>query len=376
MDKSFLIEIENEFKKIDKKWLSLHYLISVSVVILALVLECFIGRIMYITGEINTTIPIYIMKFLVIPSLLNAVCILINYKVIHSSRISQDSKIFTVSLLFVANCFIIFTVHSAFTALFFIFAVPILLTAIYGNYKLSTVTAIFSITALVVSELLIPWDIDKVSVMENGIRLGNFLISVFILMFFFVVSLVIIYFERQKNAAGLQKEMERYKLQQRLKIDDLTGINNRIAFRNAINDMEEDTSENTYIFVMIDIDNFKHLNDSLGHVAGDNCLIEFGKILKENSGDAIPFRYGGDEFSILFNNSTINRVIKICERIQRDFKSIHMNMKTDLSLTASFGVASYSNEMAPSTLIINTDKALYQSKSVKNTITVYNDSMV
>jgi diguanylate cyclase len=138
--------------------------------------------------------------------------------------------------------------------------------------------------------------------------------------------------------------------------------------------MEEDKSDSTYVFVMVDIDNFKLLNDSLGHVIGDQCLIEFGKILKESCGNAIPFRYGGDEFCILFRNNTVSEAVEICKRIQNNLKTININGKTDLPLTASFGVASYTGDIAPSKLIINTDKALYESKILKDTITVFKDS--
>jgi diguanylate cyclase len=227
---------------------------------------------------------------------------------------------------------------------------------------------------LIISELFIKWDVDKESIFGDGIRLGDFFISIFVLLTFFVICIVVIHFEKEKNVAGMQKEIERYKLQQRLQIDELTGIYNRIGFRNAIQDMEEDTSDNTYVFAMVDIDNFKLLNDSLGHVTGDHCLIEFGKILKNNCGRAIPFRYGGDEFCILFQNHTINEAVEICKRIQNDLKAININGKTDLPLTASFGVASYASDMAPSKLIINTDKALYESKIVKDTITVFKES--
>lgn len=372
MDKYIQKEIENEFEKIERKWLNIHFYISVTVVVLSCVLECFIGQLLFATGEIHITIPIYIIKFLLLPTLVNGICILIGYLVIQNNHKTQNFKKITISLLFVANCFIIFTVHGTFTALFVIFMFPILLTAIYGNYKLSVITAFASISALLISELLISWDGDKVNVLEDGIRLGNFLISVFVLFFSFVVSIVIIYFERKKNAAGLQKDMERFKLRQTVLMDELTGINNRIAFRNAIDEMERNSSESTYIFVMIDIDNFKQLNDNLGHVAGDNCLMEFADILKKNSSPtAIPFRYGGDEFSILFKNSALNEVIQICEQIQEDFRK--NNTKIELPITASIGIAKYQYKTVPSKLITNADKALYQSKITKGRITVFEE---
>jgi diguanylate cyclase len=376
MDKSLKTEIEIEYKKIDRKWLYLHFYASVGLVVFAFILECFIGRLLYVTGEISISIPKYLMKFLILPSLFNIFLIAINYFVIQSGKIDQDIKINTVSSIYVIHCFVIFTVHGTFSALFFMFSAPILLTAIYGKYKLSSFIAFISIVSLIVSELFIPWDLDKINVMESGIRLGNFIISIVVLIFFYIVSMVIIYFEREKHLAGLQKELERYRLRKRLLKDDLTGVGNRIAFRDIIDEMEADTSGSHYVFVMIDIDNFKFLNDNLGHVAGDECLIDFAGILKENCRKGTPFRYGGDEFSLLFKNSSINQVVQCCERIQKEFKSIPVNNRADFQCTLSFGIASYTGNMTPSQLIINSDSALYQSKINKNTITVYDYTLV
>lgn len=366
----FTKEIEEEYRKIDKKWLDLQFKTLIAIVILAFFVECMIGMLMYVTNEISSTIFVFILKFLIIPSTFNFICILINYKVITSKKLSLGVKIYITSLVYVIVCFALFTVHSAFTALYFIFAVPILLTTIYGNYRLTLITSLLSLIGMVISELFIKWDVDKESIMGDGIRLGNFYISLFVLLAFAGICIIVIRFEQAKNKASMQKELERYKLQKRLQIDELTGIYNRIGFKNAIGDMEEDQSDIPYIFVMIDIDNFKLLNDSLGHVTGDQCLIKFGKILKNNCKEAIPFRYGGDEFGIIFKNRTMDDVIRICEQIQNDFSSIKLN-KNNLLLTISIGIAKYSRNLTPSTLIIHTDKALYESKKMKNTITIY-----
>jgi diguanylate cyclase (GGDEF)-like protein len=376
MDRSFLREVEEEYRNIDNKWLNLHYQTTIAVVVFAFILECLIGILLYYTDEINTTIPLYLVKFLIIPSTLNVGCLFVEYKVMHSKRISQNTKTFTVSLSLVFIFFIVYMVHSAFISLYFIFTLSILLTAIYGIYRLTTLTAILSLISIISSELLIQWDEDKVSVLEDGISLSNFLISLFILISFYLVSLVIIYFERAKTTASLQKEIERFELRQIVQIDELTGINNRIAFRNAMEVMENDSCDNNYIFVMIDLDNFKLLNDNMGHVAGDNCLIAFSSILKKNCGDAIPFRYGGDEFSILFKNTSMNQVIICCEEIQKDFNLNDQIVKSKLPLSASFGVANYECGTAPSKLITNSDYALYQSKTVKNKITIFNKSSI
>lgn len=366
-----IIEIQNEYKKIDYKWLQLHFKLSVGLVLFSLFVEIVIGVLMCNSDELNTTIPIFLMKFLIIPFALNILCILIDYKVIGTKRISQEIKVYIVSMLMVVISFVLFTVHVAFSALCFIFAVPILLTIIYANYRLTIITAISSMTSLIISELFIKWDKDKVSIFEDVNIMGDFIISLFILLAFSAVCMVVIQFEKEKNAASIQKEMERHQLQIKLQIDELTGIYNRIAFRNALKDMEEDVSDNLYIFVMIDIDNFKNLNDTHGHMVGDQCLIEFGKILTANCVDAIPFRYGGDEFCILFKNHSINQVLGTCQKIKNDFANCNVCDTTKVSLTSSFGIAMYVKNMLTTKLIANTDKALYEAKTVKNAICIY-----
>lgn len=375
MEKSVINEIQNEYKRIDSRWLMLHYKTTFGLVIFSLLVECIMTLIMCNTEERHTTILIFFLKFLIFPFVLNSICIIIDYIIMHSIHVSQKIKLYSVSLLFVAICFILFTVHIVFSALYFIFAVPILLTTIYANYKLTTVTSAACIAAVIISELFIKWDIDKVSIMENSIRFGDFIVSIFILVAFSAVCMVVIFFEREKNAASIQKELERYQLQKRLQTDELTGICNRIAFRDAIKDMEEDSADNSYIFVMIDLDNFKKLNDSLGHVMGDHCLVEFGRILTENCKDATPFRYGGDEFCVLFRNHTMEEVVETCGQIQSDLKKVNVGDQADISVTASFGISSYSKDLPASMMILNTDKTLYEAKAVKNTIRIYQASI-
>lgn len=376
MEKSYALEIQNEYRRIDNKWLKLHYKTSIGIVIFAIFVECFMGIFMCNTDELHTTVPIFFLKFLIIPSGINLILIVIEHFTMKTSRISQETKMYIISLLFVVICFVLFTAHVSFFALYFIFASPIALTTIYGNYKLTTITSLASMISVSISELFIKWDIDKPNMMEDAISLGNFMISLIILVAFSALCMVIIRYEKEKNETSIQKDMERHQLHQRLHTDDLTGIYNRIAFRNAMKEVEEDISENSYIFVMIDIDNFKKINDSLGHHTGDQCLKEIGKILKECSGNALPFRYGGDEFCILFKNYCMNEVVDICKNIQKSLHEIKSDSIIKTSLTASFGISEYFAILGTDKLIINTDKALYEAKTVRNTIRIheYNNS--
>lgn len=376
MEKSYSNEIQNEYNQINNRWLKLHYDTSIGIVIFAFLMECIMGYILHSIDEIFVPMSTYFIKYLVIPTACNIFCIIVDTIAIRSKCLSTNAKVYIISLMFVVICFILFTIHIIFSALYFVFAGAILLTTIYGNYKLTTITAIFSVMAVTFSEIHLKWDSSKLSIFESSTKLSNFVISLFMLFAFAAICMVVIRFEREKNAASIIKEMERYQLQERVQIDELTGIYNRIAFRNAIRDMEEDNSGSSYIFVMIDLDNFKTLNDNMGHIKGDQYLSEFGRILESNCKDATPFRYGGDEFCMLFHNSTIENAVDICERIQKDFRKVTTEYESDLPLTASFGIASFTKDMTPNKLVMNTDKALYEAKKEKNTIHIFDEALV
>ncbi len=368
-----IIEIQNEYKRIDGEWMMLHFKASIGLVCFTFIIECIIGVVLYNLGEINTSIPIYIMKYLLVPVVTNVSLIIIGYAVIKSLKLTNNFKIYVVSLLLSAICFIVFSVHSIFTSVYMIFTIPILFTVVYGDYILTTITAFCSILAKIFSECFIIWDPDKLNILDNNIRLVNFFIAICFLLAFYTVCMLVIYFERGKYAVSLQRELERFKLQQRLHNDELTSINNRTALRKAFLSMEEDTSGNIYFFVMIDIDNFKTLNDTLGHAKGDLILTEFGDILKFNCTNAIPFRYGGDEFCILFKNQPLKIVVEICESIQNDFKEMVVDNNVNIQLSLSFGIAQYSYEMTATQLLKNADSALYSAKTIKDAIHIYED---
>lgn len=370
---SYIIEIENEYKRINTRWLKLHFNTSAGLVIFALVVECILGFALYSKGGISLPINIYVFKYILCPLLMNTVFIVFGFLVMRSLVFNQKTKIYAVSLLIVANCFVLYTVHSIYASLYLIFTIPVLMTVVYSDYVLTLITALFATAAKISSEIFIEWDPEKVSTFENDYRTTDFLISISILCAFFIVCLIVIRFERAKNDASIQKEIERLELQQKLQTDELTAINNRTALRKAFQSMEEDDAGSTYIFVMIDLDNFKLLNDTYGHDVGDQCLRDFGSILKTNCADATFFRFGGDEFCILFKNQTPEAVIKTCRDIQKDFTQYAAGISLDLPLSASFGIAAFTGNMTTTQLLRNTDKALYRSKDTKNAIYVFDE---
>ena len=367
-----ITEIENEYKRIDLKWLKLHYITCVGLAAFGFVVECILGIALYQTGNIEIGLMKYLLKYLIAPFVCNAAFIVTCYWAVHSLHIAQNIKIYIVSLMFVAVCFVMFTVHAIFSSLFLIFMVPILLTVVYSDYALTTTTSIVSILAYAVSAVFIIWDPDKANMFESDYGTVNFVASLCILLAFFAACLVVIYFECEKKSAVIVRELERLNLRQKLVTDELTSISNRTALRNALGRMVVDRSEKQYLFVMSDLDNFKMLNDRLGHNIGDRCLKIFAGILKADCINATPFRYGGDEFCILFINQTQKEVLDLCRKIQTDLTKALADTGIDIPLTASFGIANYEAGMEVARLVKNADTALYYAKQMKNAVHLYN----
>lgn len=370
---SIITEIENEYRKINDRWLKLHFSTAVGLVFFGFIVECILEPALYTTGDVVIPVSMYLIRYLVAPLAANIVCSLTGYWAIRSSLLKQKTKEYVVSLIFVLICFVFYTVHIVFPALFLIFTTPILLTTVYGDYVLTSVTAATSFSAKILSDVLIVWDPEKADPFATGTSTINFVISICILAAFLVVCVVVMHFEQEKNSASIQKEMERYHLQQKIMTDELTEIGNRTALRKAFQLMEVDNEGTTYTFVMIDLDNFKALNDTLGHDQGDDYLKDFAKILKQNCVGGQPFRFGGDEFCILFQGQPLESVIETCEKIQQNLKEVVNDSAPRIPLTASFGIAQFDHEMPTSQLVRNSDAALYHSKSVKNAIYVYNE---
>lgn len=367
---SIISEIESEYRRIDTNWLSLHYNTFALLVFFGVLVECVLGISLYLSGYIEISLERYILKYIAVPFFTNLFLLLAGTILIHLPRLSQSTKTYFVSLLFVGVCFVFYSAHIIFDSLFLIFTLPILLTVVYGDYTLTTITSFVAICLKVVADLYVRWDPKMASPLADRFTITNFLISLCVLFAFYMACIVVIRFERAKISASIQKEIERHQMQLRLLTDELTGIYNRTALRSAFQRMEEDEDSTSYAFIMIDLDNFKKLNDTLGHDKGDQCLREFGNVLKKRCAGGAVFRFGGDEFCVLFQNQTTEQIKLICEKIQDDLHKSALN-QSGILLTASFGIARYKPQMSARELLQNADAALYHSKKSRDAVCIY-----
>ena len=148
--------------------------------------------------------------------------------------------------------------------------------------------------------------------------------------------------------------------------DPLTSLGNRRQFTDFCDDAFPPDMDGTLIGVFIDLDNFKRLNDSKGHDAGDEALVCTGRIIRETIRESdLACRIGGEEFAILLNTVTPREGVAIAERVRA---AIERELER-FDVTASIGVtASMSGETAAD-FIRRGDVCMYHAKqSGKNRI--------
>jgi len=164
-------------------------------------------------------------------------------------------------------------------------------------------------------------------------------------------------------------------------LDDLTQLKNRKFFDAALDTewIKGDRLNTALSLLFIDIDHFKQINDTYGHLEGDNCLSIVAKILRHSARREadVVCRYGGEEFAILLPYTKIEHAIVVAERIRSHIEGTELHIATlnkKIKITVSIGVASvidYTNKQSIS-LIEQSDAMLYKAKKAgRNTIKVF-----
>ncbi|EHM46768.1 MULTISPECIES: GGDEF domain-containing protein [Hafnia] len=153
--------------------------------------------------------------------------------------------------------------------------------------------------------------------------------------------------------------------------DAMTKVHNRQSLELQLQALSK--SRTPCCLVMIDIDNFKLVNDTYGHLAGDQVLVEVAELMNliTRSSDFIA-RFGGEEFAIIIHHDDLNRAFQICERIRLSIsnRKFFLSHGPKIHVTASFGISLYDGKTSTVEETLNrADNALYQAKhSGKNKV--------
>ncbi len=173
--------------------------------------------------------------------------------------------------------------------------------------------------------------------------------------------------DSREEISSLKKQLQEMKKQ--VKTDSLTALANRKAFFEQISEMEAngDFLHGKHSLLMLDIDHFKKVNDTFGHLFGDKVIKAVAMVLKKNTkGKDLAARFGGEEFIVLLPDTGIEGARVVAETIRQTIEGasiINPNNKQIVSkVTISIGMTEMLDEDDFESMIVRADKALYAAK--------------
>ena len=264
-------------------------------------------------------------------------------------RNSQNYRL--VSYLFVALSAIVLLVillhmQTEESTLIWLGIFPVIAYSLLGCKKGAIAHTIFS--AMLIISLLLGWYAIPYS--PSPVTLANVIGAAL------AYGVFIYLYEFSKNEA-IQRHYRRSFY------DELTNTGNRKMFTTILEKSKAlaRRTQKPLSLIMIDLDHFKHINDSYGHIIGDVILIEFSRLLTENirSSDTLS-RWGGEEFAIILPDTNLDQALILAEKLRRLIQEHSFTICG--SLTASFGVTEIFADEPDEESIQHADRALYHAK--------------
>ncbi|HLD14675.1 MAG TPA: diguanylate cyclase [Burkholderiales bacterium] len=176
--------------------------------------------------------------------------------------------------------------------------------------------------------------------------------------------------------------IESARLRERLageaRTDVLTGLYNRREFEQRLAEEHARAKRynKPYVFMMLDIDHFKQVNDVHGHAAGDIVLKTLAEVLRKQLRDAdIPARYGGEEFAVIFPEINDTAAKQVAERMRRAIAAMSFRLPDgrEINMTVSIGMSSHPKDAdTPREVVDRADRALYAAKEAgRNRVVIH-----
>lgn len=343
---------------------------SLRIIFIALVMY-FVTDILFSIYFLKTRTDIVFSRYLefriILPNCVNmflyAVTTMLN-KLDDLSDLAKN-RIVCISLCMMCGCISI--VHSYFIGLWLLSCVTLIFCSIFNDRLLRIILLIMSIFMQALSCYQIIYEYPYNA--EHYIL--NFIVNIIVTVLIYAIASAL----QQYNIKLMnsREAMHRKELDYVSKIthDTLTGIYSRAYLMDMRKDLTLRLKEDDkFVMGMVDIDDFKKINDTFGHEKGDDVLRYMGNMFKLATSESVRFaRYGGEEFVCLFENMSLQECRNYMDSLRKKFEEKRFDF-TDKAITFSCGLAAAHKTDDFDDLLKRADSAMYESKnSGKNRIT-------
>lgn len=309
----------------------------------------------------------YLLFSVLLPILVNVIAHFVARYVVHKTSFSEEKKNSAIIYAALVTTLLVSIIHREFILTSCAFIFPMVLSTVFNNKKLLNAT--LAVSAFIFGLLCYLQAYEgKVSAETN--------LNMMILLGFILVSYkcaeISIDFSKKSFEVIKSQASDNDRLKDRIRHDAMTGLYNHRAFYTLLEEsMEIHHKQRKKIsLAVIDIDDFKKVNDTYGHEYGDVVIITLADIMTNHCPDCKVCRYGGEEFAIIFIGKSEQDAAKIVNDILDEFSSNDFDF-TDEKYTFSCGVVEYDGLMSKESMFSEADGKMYEAKkNGKNNIVV------
>ena len=320
-------------------------------------------------GLLIQPVPEYLRDFLFLPSFSNVLLLAASHWLVRRyaghNTLQKYAPVVTLTLM----CLVVSSTHFFFPVSFCTLCLPVFSTVLYGDGKMTNRTTALCVLCMLISVakgMRVTDPPDPYLLPEAGAAL-------LILVASYIFCTVLIRFQKEKSARLEESYRRQIEMRDQLSRDQKTGLYGDTAFRASLRQAiaQAGTGE-AVALAILDIDDFKQVNDTCGHACGDKVLIRLADLMRDICTDGcLPARFGGEEFAIIFTGVESMRVIEMTEKLRLSFAAQDFAFCLH-AVTLSAGVAFAEPGMTAETLFDRADAAMYDAKAGgKNRVLAY-----
>lgn len=357
--------------EIIKKWRNQLFRICVILAVIGTLTEVAIYLVDSNSRELFLPNYIYQLRFIYIPSISNLIMIIITYACLRSENLSEDAKNTWSCVLIYFLCANTQFIHYVYGPLLMLPVIGIFLSVLFANKTLTISITIASLCSLTASAVVAANELRK----GDEQLFSDVALAALVIIIACYASMLLIKYMHEQLTYIQDSTLKEKALINELHIDILMGIQNRKSFNEDIVTTYELPKQDSSVFLlMLDIDDFKNVNDTYGHVCGDTVLMTLGNVLKDASCRTVtPYRYGGEEIILILRRYYEREAYDISNKIIKRFAEMKYDFDPNLKITLSGGLAELKDDFSIEEWIAAADYALYEAKAAgKNCFVIYN----
>lgn len=312
-------------------------------------------------GLVDMTAARYAVRFILNPGMFNLAIWGISYLLVKKTHVSWRVKNYILITCLALICFCVAYVHGFFVVTTCVFSLPIILSGIFADNRLTRYTLLLCCFLLLLSGLLPRYDVTS----RDGMFWYNMSITSVYLCITSLFTGRINTFNTEMSRNLRESYQQIQSVEKELLLDQMTGLYNHTGFYQRLEERMKTCGEegDSLSLVVIDIDNFKEVNDTYGHENGNIVLISLSEILREvcgRYGDVC--RYGGEEFAVIFPEVSGGEAFEIMEEARTKFASCKYQFMKNRRVTFSCGIQQMGDEKSAQELFEKADRAMYHAK--------------